>query len=336
MSYVSYKAKLKKINLKPDGTKEIVLETADLQGQLETLSDMIGTKLEVTHDDEVVTYAVQINTKTNKPIREYKVDETGVVSEVKPEGEQVELELDGVPKEVIETKSEEKELDKEIIDDFIAAGMSPIFEDMPYEFTDMVRRLRDGETYVKFANELDMTVIEVGAMFDEYRKRVAEMAIKWDLWRNGKIKGEPAVQQVTETIEGTEPDPNAEQESTEGEEQIPPTEEVNFETEEQDQAESTDQETVKTPEPEQVTEAKKEVTAVDIDNEALEKYILEHKPKFDGIELDFPELLRQRKEEGKTWMNIASVINLSSSKLSTIWKSYKELVAKKMTEEGAA
>jgi len=202
---------------------------------------------------------------------------------------------------------------KEIIDDFIAAGMSARFEDMPYDFCDFVTRLREGETYVKFANELNMNVIEVGAMFDEYRKRVAEMAIKWNDWRQGKVKGEPAAQQQpaeqTQTDEGQDPDAQSE---GNGVDPMPPSEEVSFETDPQPSDQLSGEGT--NPEGDDASpEGTKDITAADVDADVLEAYIFEHKPQFNGVELDFPELLRQRKEESKTWMNIAKSLNISAS-----------------------
>ncbi|PEF60242.1 2-methylcitrate dehydratase, partial [Bacillus cereus] len=43
MAYIECKPVLKKVNLKPDGKKEIVLEVTDssLQGKLDSLSEMI-------------------------------------------------------------------------------------------------------------------------------------------------------------------------------------------------------------------------------------------------------------------------------------------------------
>jgi len=46
MSYVDFKALVKKINLKPKGVKEIVLEVSDsaLKGHLDRLAEMIEEK----------------------------------------------------------------------------------------------------------------------------------------------------------------------------------------------------------------------------------------------------------------------------------------------------
>lgn len=223
-----------------------------------------------------------------------------------------------------------------VIDDFIVAGMSPRFEDMPYDFTDMVQRLRDGETNVKFSNELNKPVLEVAAMFDEYRKRVAEMAIKWNDWRQGKIKGEPAAQQPeqqSQTEEVEAPDSQGEADSSDS---SPPSEEVSFESDGPSDESAGDAKSDPAQSGVTDTEDKQEITAVDVDADILEAYILEHKPQFDDVELDFPELLRQRKEDKKTWMNIATSLNISSGKFSAAWKSYKDLDAKKMKAEGAA
>lgn len=99
MSYAEFNPVFKKMNMKPKGEVEIVLTTSlsNLRGSVEALSEMIDQKVVVSLESTIVTYNVQINARTEKPIRSYKVDELGVVAEVKPEGEQAELDL-GLPK----------------------------------------------------------------------------------------------------------------------------------------------------------------------------------------------------------------------------------------------
>jgi hypothetical protein len=187
MSFVDFKAVVKKINLKPKGVKEIVLEVSDtgLDGKLDRLSEMIDCKVDVELESRVVNFNVTINARTNKPIREYKVDERGVVHEVKPEYEQVEADL-GLPEEKIETVEEEKQAEREIVDEFIISGMSPNYDDLPYDFANIVKRKLEGESYLKLANELGISSGKIVDLVDEYRKRVAPLAIKWDEWRKKK------------------------------------------------------------------------------------------------------------------------------------------------------
>jgi hypothetical protein len=140
MSFVDFKALVKKVNLKPKGVKEIVLEVSDagLDGKLDKLSEMIDTKVNVQLESTVVGYHVTVDAHTNKPVIEYTVDERGVVTEVKPTHEQLEADLD-LPALEVETKELYKEIDLEVVDDFIMEGMAPRYDDLPYDFESILK-----------------------------------------------------------------------------------------------------------------------------------------------------------------------------------------------------
>ena len=129
MAYIEFKPVLKKVNLKPDGKKEIVLEVTDssLQGKLDSLSEMIDAKVFVSLESMQVNFNVTINAKTNEPVTQYEVDEKGMVQEVKSTFEQIEADLD-IPQEKIQTREEKEQADREIIDAFIISGLAPNFE----------------------------------------------------------------------------------------------------------------------------------------------------------------------------------------------------------------
>ncbi|PFB38684.1 2-methylcitrate dehydratase [Bacillus thuringiensis] len=184
MSYIEFKPVLKKVNLKPDGKKEIVLEVTDssLQGKLDSLSEMIDAKVSVSLESMQVNFTVTINAKTNEPVTQYEVDETGNVQEVKSTFEQIEADLD-MPEEKIQTREEKEQADREIIDAFIISGLAPNFEGMPNKLPDIVKRRLEGELYLKLANELNMSSGQIIETIDEYRKRVAPLAIKWNEWK---------------------------------------------------------------------------------------------------------------------------------------------------------
>lgn len=314
MSYVEYQAKLKKINLKPDGTKEIVLETEDLNGILETLSDMIGTNISVTHDDKVVRYRVPIHPRTKEELKQYKVDNHGVVEEVKPQGEQLEMELDGVPKEQVKPDLDKREIDKEIIDDFIASGLAPAYDDLDIYFPVYIERLRTGETYLKFANELGLTSERIAEMFDEYRKRVAPLAVKWDEWR----KGQPAVQSQNEEVQAE--DVTQKQSEDDGSD---------------DQEAMSDQTDSETVEFEEKIDSNQSVAEErEISKEELEIYILNKKPSFEDISIDFPSHLEKRRT-GHTWMEIARELGITSTQLQSAWSKYKQKVKEQMNKDVA-
>ncbi|CCW04278.1 2-methylcitrate dehydratase [Bacillus thuringiensis serovar medellin] len=184
MAYIEFKPVLKKVNLKPDGKKEIVLEVTDssLQGKLDSLSEMIDAKVFVSLESMQVNFNVTINAKTNEPVTQYEVDEKGMVQEVKSTFEQIEADFD-MPEEKIQTREEKEQADREIIDAFIISGLAPNFEGMPNKLPDIVKRRLEGESYLKLANELSMSSGQIIEVIDEYRKRVAPLAIKWQEWK---------------------------------------------------------------------------------------------------------------------------------------------------------
>ncbi|MBG9486667.1 2-methylcitrate dehydratase, partial [Bacillus thuringiensis] len=174
MSYIEFKPVLKKVNLKPDGKKEIVLEVTDssLQGKLDSLSEMIDAKVFVSLESMQVNFNVTMNAKTNEPVIQYEVNEKGIVQEAKSTFEQIEADLD-MPKEQIPTREEKEQVDREVIDAFIISGLAPNFEGVPNKLPEIVKRRLEGESYLKLANELNMSSGQIIEVIDEYRKRVA-------------------------------------------------------------------------------------------------------------------------------------------------------------------
>ena len=77
---------------------------------------------------------------------------------------------------------------REIIDAFIISGLAPNFEGMPNKLPDIVKRRLEGESYLKLANELSMSSGQIIEVIDEYRKRVAPLAIKWQSGKNSDQK----------------------------------------------------------------------------------------------------------------------------------------------------
>ncbi|MEF8681032.1 UNVERIFIED_CONTAM: 2-methylcitrate dehydratase [Bacillus cereus] len=184
MSYIEFKPTLKKVNLKPDGKKEIVLEVTDssLNGKLDALSELIDIKVAVSLESLIVNYNVLLNAKTNKPLTEYEVDEKGFVQEVKQVYEQMEADFD-IPEEKILTREEREQADREIVDAFIISGLAPGLDDLPHDFAYIVKRKLEGESYLKLANELKISNVKLIEMIDDYRARIAPMAIKWHEWK---------------------------------------------------------------------------------------------------------------------------------------------------------
>ncbi|MGG1147813.1 2-methylcitrate dehydratase [Bacillus wiedmannii] len=227
MSYIEFKPTLKKVNLKPDGKKEIVLEVTDssLKGKLDALSDLIDTKVLIALESMQVSFNVTINAKTNEPVTQYEVDEKGIVQEVKASFEQLEADFD-IPEEKIQTREEKEQTDREIVDAFIISGLAPSFDRMPNKMPEIVKRRMEGESYLKLANELDMSSGQIIEVIDEYRKRVAPLAIKWHEWKENqpdvaeqpKAEEKPKEETETEETETTEEEQVQDKESQSSEE----------------------------------------------------------------------------------------------------------------------
>lgn len=182
MSYANFKALVKKINLKPNGIQEIVLEASgdELRGQLENLARMIDHHTLIEIESTIVNYNVQINSATKEPLVEYTVDQNGVVQEVKyPE----QLELSGMPEAKIETEDELKSIDREVVDQFILTGMAPTFDDLPKNIDEIAKRRIEGDSYITLANKLETSSGKVVELIDEYRRRIAPLAQKWWEWK---------------------------------------------------------------------------------------------------------------------------------------------------------
>ncbi|WP_100488579.1 2-methylcitrate dehydratase [Sporolactobacillus pectinivorans] len=188
MAYIEFKPLVKKVNLKPDGVQEVVLEVrgGGLAGKIDTLADMIDTHVNVQLEEEFVSYSVVVNKETQKPMTEYKVDDQGVVHEVKPI-EQTELDL-GLPPELIPTEQKEEVLKRETIDAFIASGLAPTFDDMNLDFYKIMGMHLDGLSYLKIASKLNISDGRLMEDLDEYRKRVAPLAEKWGEWKESQKK----------------------------------------------------------------------------------------------------------------------------------------------------
>ncbi|QKH06246.1 2-methylcitrate dehydratase [Bacillus cereus] len=219
MSYIEFKPTLKKVNLKADGKKEIVLEVTDssLNGKLDALSELIDIKVAVSLESLIVNYNVLFNAKTNKPLTEYEVDDKGVVQEVKQAYEQMEADFD-IPEEKIPTREEKEQTDREIVDEFIISGLAPSFDGMPNKMPEIVKRRMEGESYLKLANELNMSSGQIIEVIDEYRQRVAPLAIKWHEWKEKQpdVAEQPkAKEKPMEETETEEPVQEQESQSSE-------------------------------------------------------------------------------------------------------------------------
>ncbi|QDS32495.1 hypothetical protein [Brevibacillus brevis] len=132
----------------------------------------------------------------------------------------------------------------------------------------------------------------------------------------------------SESEEGSEENPEIQTEETENENT--PNPEQQSQEESDDNTNDGDQEA-----------NKQDDAAAAIDKDKLVTFILSGQaPTFEEMEYDFPALLA-RKQNGETWIKIASSIGTSSSKLQAAWAKYKKLVSEHMAklngeEPGAA
>lgn len=191
--FANFKSKLLKVDLRKGGKKIIVLETnARLSaGELEALNEMIDQEVITNFDSQVISYRIRKNAKTDKPVITYTVSETGVVEEMKrPEGEQLELDM-GLPAEKTPIKEEVAEIPRDIVDDFVAAGLAPRFDGLEYDLPEIIQRHADGESYSRLAAELDLSTGKLAELLEDYYKRIAPLAAKWDEWRQGQSKPLP-------------------------------------------------------------------------------------------------------------------------------------------------
>lgn len=132
MSFVNFDGSVKKVNHKPKGVTELVLEisTEDLGNSIQNLAEMIDKDVCVEIESDVVRYNVQINAHTEWPIVNYQVDQSGVVHIAEPEPKQLEAEL-GLPAEKTQIEEKPMEIKREVVDQFIQEGLAPEHEDFP-------------------------------------------------------------------------------------------------------------------------------------------------------------------------------------------------------------
>ncbi|WP_342412336.1 hypothetical protein NYE22_04445 [Bacillus sp. FSL K6-1560] len=184
MSFVDFKGLVKKVNHKPKGITEVVVEvpTKELGNNIQNLAEMIDREVETQLESEVIQYTVEINTKTDRPITNYTVDQNGIVNVSDPEPEQLEADL-GLPKEKPKIEEKSMEIEREIVDSFITEGMAPTLDGFPENIAEIAKRRIEGESYSKLANELEMSSGVIVDLINEYRKEVAPLAVAWWDWK---------------------------------------------------------------------------------------------------------------------------------------------------------
>ncbi|TYS31788.1 hypothetical protein [Bacillus pumilus] len=200
MSFVNFDGFVKKVNHKPKGVTELVLEisTKELGNSIQNLAEMIDNDVRVEIESDIVRYNVQINANTERPIVNYEVDQSGVVHIADPEPEQLEAEL-GLPAEKPKIEEKPMEIEREVVDQFILEGMAPEQEGFPENMTDIVKRRIEGESYRKLATELEMSSGAIVDLINDYRSAVAPLAEKWWDWKEDQVnEAEPLQKENSE------------------------------------------------------------------------------------------------------------------------------------------
>ncbi|MEH7735532.1 hypothetical protein [Bacillus pumilus] len=203
MSFVNFDGSVKKVNHKPKGVTELVLEisTKDLGNSIQNLAEMIDKDVRVEIESDVVRYNVQINAHTERPIVNYQVDQSGVVHIAEPEPEQLEAEL-GLPAEKPQIEEKPMEIKREVVDQFIQEGLAPEQEGFPENMADIVKRRIEGESYCKLASELEMSSGAIVDLINDYRAAVAPLAEKWWDWKEEQANEAAPMQKDEEVADG--------------------------------------------------------------------------------------------------------------------------------------
>lgn len=73
------------------------------------------------------------------------------------------------------------------------------------------------------------------------------------------------------------------------------------------------------------------------DKEALERYIIEHRPVFEDMTLDFPSIIEQKRNApNTTWRELANEMGMQSGQLTGMITKYKKRVKEQMAGSGVA
>ncbi|MEK9198814.1 2-methylcitrate dehydratase [Ureibacillus sp. FSL E2-3493] len=186
MTYANFKSTVKKVNIKPKGVQEIVLEINgdELDGQLEAIAGMVDLRVNVELDAARITYRRKYNAITEQPLTQYSVSEKGIVEVKQPE----QLELEGMPEEEVQIEEKEVVIDRELIDAFVMSDMAPTYEGYHKDLLDILKRRIKGESYRTLAEEFDIKTSELVEQVKLYRMQVAPLAEAWNKWK--KEKGE--------------------------------------------------------------------------------------------------------------------------------------------------
>ncbi|MED1666096.1 hypothetical protein [Brevibacillus laterosporus] len=196
MDNKNFEAYLKKIGSGKGDSIEVVLEIENPKDQeILNLMRLRKTYVFVAIGDNQLSFELDTQTDEETPNTPYTVDGSGVV-EVKPD-EATEIvqdqetealedhpQDDATPEIEGDQEASQQEdtpqVEPKTINEFILSGHAPTFEDLPYNFIDIVTRREAGERSMDIASSLDLNPSKWSKIWKDYKGRIASAARDWD------------------------------------------------------------------------------------------------------------------------------------------------------------
>lgn len=200
MDNTKFEAYFKKMTLGKDGKKEVVLEIIEISPDaLYDLTELHDTELSVWIGNTQMSF--NLNTQTDEEANQtaYTVDSSGVVdvksneasdnvqdseTEVQEDQPQEEATPEIEGEQEASQQEDTPQVEPKTINEFILSGQAPTFEDLPYNFIDIVTRREAGERSMDIAASLDLTSGKWSKIWKDYKGRIASAARDWDDLRN--------------------------------------------------------------------------------------------------------------------------------------------------------
>ncbi|MGG0792616.1 hypothetical protein ABE137_01085 [Brevibacillus laterosporus] len=200
MDNKNFEAYLKKIGSGKGDSIEMVLEIENPKDQeILNLMRLRKTYVFVAIGDNQLSFELDTQADEETPNTPYTVDGSGMV-EVKSneasenvQDSETEAQEDQPQEEAIPEIEGEQEVSQQedtpqvepkTINEFILSGQAPTFEDLPYNFIDIVTRREAGERSMDIAASLDLTSGKWSKIWKDYKGRIASAARDWDDLRN--------------------------------------------------------------------------------------------------------------------------------------------------------
>lgn len=179
MDNKNFEAYLKKIGSGKGDSIEVVLEIENPKDQeILNLMRLRKTYVFVAVGDTQLSFELDTQADEETPNTPYTVDGSGMV-EVKPNEAS-----ENVQDSETEAQEDQSQVEPKTINEFILSGQAPTFEDLPYNFIDIVTRREAGERSMDIAASLDLTSGKWSKIWKDYKGRIASAARDWDDLRN--------------------------------------------------------------------------------------------------------------------------------------------------------